>query len=120
MRSLTNETRNALITTLNGLSEIAVNLLEDKSFKYVLLGFFQSDRLEGEFGVYRQMSGGCYHISVDQILCITKLRRLKLYNDLEREFSSTHLSHDGICCRSTFEEEELLSMDDALLTTADN
>ena len=121
MRSLTNETRDALITTLNGLSELAANLLEDKSFKYILLGLFQSDRLEGEFGVYRQMSGGCYHISVDQILCSTKLRRLKLYNDLECDISSLHLSHDDdICCSSTFEDDELLSMDDALLTTADN
>ena len=121
MQSLTNETRDALITTLNGLSDIAVSLLEDKSIKYILLGYFQSDRLEAEFGIYRQMSGGCYHISVDQILCSTKLRRLKLYNDLECDSSSAHLSHDNnVCCSSSFEDDELLSMDDALLTTADN
>ena len=121
IRSLTNETRDALIQTLNGLVEIAGKLLEDESFKYILLGFFQSDRIEGEFGVYRQMSGGCYHISVDQILCSTKLRRLKLYADLDSEVpSSRHMTSDANCCLSPFKEDELLTMDDSLLTTADD
>lgn len=51
-KSLTSETRNALIVTLTGIIEICGKLLSS-DFKFVLLGKFQSDRLEGEFGVYR-------------------------------------------------------------------
>ena len=45
----------------------------------------QSDRLEGEFGAIRQMSDGCYLISVDQVISSLSLRRSKLYNKLGLE-----------------------------------
>lgn len=50
--SFTSETKIALSNTLNGLASVIRHLLsEDHS--YVLPGIFQSDRLEGEFGIYR-------------------------------------------------------------------
>ena len=39
-----------------------------RNFSYVLLGHFQSDRIEGEFGVFRQSSVGNYYISYEQVL----------------------------------------------------
>ena len=45
----------------------------------------QSDRLEGEFGGIRQMSGGCYLISADQVISSLSLRRLKLCSKLGLE-----------------------------------
>ena len=50
---LTADTRNALFTTLTGIS-VLIKLLLSKGFNYVLPGTFQSDRLEEEFGVFRQ------------------------------------------------------------------
>ena len=45
----------------------------------------QSNRLEGEFGAIRQTSGGCYLISVDQVISSLSLKRLKLYSKLGLE-----------------------------------
>ena len=45
-------------------------------FTYILSSRLQNDPLEQHFGVYRQMSGGQYNISVVQIL--ESERRLKL------------------------------------------
>ena len=50
--SLTSETRNAVVQTLQGMLYLVKYLL-DGSHAYVLPGIFQSDRLEGELGIYR-------------------------------------------------------------------
>ena len=50
--SWTSETKVALVNSLNGLVEV-ITLLLSEGHSYVLRGIFQSDRLEGEFGVYR-------------------------------------------------------------------
>lgn len=50
--SLTSETRDALANTLRGLVALWKGLLSN-GFHYILSGTFQSDRLEGEFGIYR-------------------------------------------------------------------
>lgn len=51
--SLTPETRNALSSTLCGFVHFIRDLLLNRDFEYVLPGHIQSDRLEGEFGIYR-------------------------------------------------------------------
>jgi len=51
-KSLTSETRNAFFSTLNGIALLIKKLLS-QNHRYVLPGIFQTDRLEGEFGVYR-------------------------------------------------------------------
>ena len=44
-------------------------LLENvPDIKYVLLGKFQTDQIEGRFGLYRMLSGSNYYVSVSQIL----------------------------------------------------
>ena len=50
-----------------------------------LQGKIQSDRLEGEFGIYRASSGSNYFISVEQIVSSLSMQRLKLYGKLEIE-----------------------------------
>ena len=62
---LTSDTSNALHMTLNGLTTLILKLLSKMS--YVLTAELQSDRLEGEFGIYRQLSGGNFHISALQV-----------------------------------------------------
>ena len=71
--SLTGDTSNALHQTLLGLITLIKYKL-DVGFKYVLPGHDQSDRLEAEFGIYRQISGGNYCISTYQVYNGLKLQ----------------------------------------------
>ena len=64
---LTTDTSIALHITLNGICDV-VQTLSRRGMKYVLTGHLQSDRIEAEFGIYRQQSGGKYNISVKQVV----------------------------------------------------
>ena len=75
VRSLTDDTRTALHMTLHGLVDMAKMFSVGKNSLYILFGQFQSDPIEGEFGVYRQDSGGNYYICYEQILSSLTLRR---------------------------------------------
>ena len=85
---------------------------------YVCLGEFQSDRLEAEFGIYRQMSGGNYYrayISVEQVLCSLQLQRLKLFDRLEIILETS--SKEAECCRSDLTESELDILDNSIVSS---
>ena len=75
VRSLTDDTRKALHLTLHGLVDMRKMFLVDKNFDYILLGHFQSDPIEGEYGGFRQYSGGNFYISYEQILSSMTLRQ---------------------------------------------
>lgn len=106
--SLTSETKNALVNSLHGLVYLCNDLLSNPAFKYILLSELQTDPLEAEFGVYRQMSGGVYYISVEQVLLSARLRRMKMYAILElAEFTE----HRGVCCSTPLSDDELSSVD---------
>ena len=51
-KSLTTETKDAFVNTMNGLVHLIRSLLA-ADHHYVLPGHFQTDRLEAEFGIYR-------------------------------------------------------------------
>lgn len=53
--------------------------------KNLLLGKFQTDKLEGRFGKYRQLSGSHYHVSVTQVLESEK--KLKILSSLKLKSS---------------------------------
>ena len=55
--SLTTQTSNALVITLQSTSSLFEDLLFE-GHSYVLTSRFQSDPLERPFSMYRQMSGG--------------------------------------------------------------
>ena len=61
---LTTDTSEALVLTLRGTVSL-VKILLQHGFSYVMLGQIQSDRIEGEFGIYREKAGGNYYISID-------------------------------------------------------
>ena len=67
VRSLTDDTRKALHLTLDGLVHMIKMLIRDKEFKYVLTGKFQSDPIEGLYGVFRGDGGGNMYIAYEQI-----------------------------------------------------
>ena len=64
---VTTDTSSALHITLNGICNVVQTLLRE-GLKYVLTDHLQSDRIEAEFGIYRQQSGGNYNISVQQVV----------------------------------------------------
>lgn len=108
-RSLTTETNFALVNSLRGLVEVSKLLLNEFPFKYVLLAEFQSDPLEAEFGVYRQMSGGNYFLSVEQVLLSARLRRMKLNTALELAEQYKH--ETSVCCKLELNDDELTAVD---------
>ena len=82
VKKLTSETANALHQTIHGIVD-AIKILLSLGYVYVLPGKIQSDRLEGEFGIYRESSGGNYFISVELVVSSLAMQRLKLYNKLD-------------------------------------
>ncbi|GBM73050.1 hypothetical protein AVEN_268527-1 [Araneus ventricosus] len=61
---LSKETHVALKVTTNAMTEIAVYCNENFGLNFILPGKFQTDNLESRFGLYRQMPGSNYHISM--------------------------------------------------------
>ena len=62
----------------------------DDGFHYVLLGEFQTDLMDRDFGIYRQQSGGNFYIPSDQVLFSLHLQRLKLLKKLSKEPTNVH------------------------------
>ena len=81
IKMLTLDTSEPLVLTLQGIVSLTKVLLA-QGLAYFMLGQMQSDRIEGEFGIYRQSAGGNYHISLDQVLNGIRLKRLKLLKKL--------------------------------------
>ena len=80
--SLTKQTSDALFLTLNGMVDLIRTLLSKPHIHYVLSGTMQSDRLEAEFGIYRQLNGGNFYMSSEQINNCLKLQRIKIFDRL--------------------------------------
>ena len=104
---LTTDTSNALHVTLNGLVSLVSQLLGKMT--YVLMGEFQSIRIEAEFGIYRQQSGGNFHISVQQVLNSSKLQQVKLYKNLDIPSQSSHCEQE--CCSHDLATDDLDDID---------
>ena len=102
-RGLTSETADALHRTLHGIVEIIRTLLRNGQ-AYVLPGKFTSDRIEGEFGICRQGSGGNYLIGAAQVINSIKLQRLKLYAKLDIQNNEDDVKDD--CCLYELHDSE--------------
>ena len=63
--TLTADTKAPLHVKFNGICLIPKLLTK---MKYVLIAELQSDRIEGEFGIHRVLSGGNFHIFIQQVL----------------------------------------------------
>ena len=116
---LSGETSNALHITLNGMISVCKELLEF-GFKYVLPGIIQSDRIEKEFSIYRQGSGGNYLISVEEILNTLNLERLKLFSKLDIEQKNEQLNNSSCQCDINDFEDEMSDLVEVAFTVASN
>ena len=71
IQCLTHDAKKALMQTMRGLAALCRYLLE-AGFSYVLLREIQSDRIEGDFRVYRQSTGGNAFMSVGDVTAASK------------------------------------------------
>jgi hypothetical protein len=107
--TVTTQTRDAFIQTLSGLLHLSKKLLTERSWSFVMLGQFQTDVLEGEFGVFRQMAGGCYYISVEQVLYSARLRELEFFLNADAIDDLPHTAAD--CCTQPISDLEWTAID---------
>ena len=88
---LTSQTFTAFSHTTAALADLCDHHLEKGTFEFILLGYSQSDPIEGRFGRYRQLCGANFYVSVRQIAeCEQKIRIVNLMRDNYdlRDFSS--------------------------------
>ena len=67
--------------------------------------------MENEFSAYRQISGGNFYVSFEEILSSAHLRRLQLFDRLEIDHVSCE--SENLCCTSAFSEDELCLFESA-------
>ena len=117
VNGLTGETSNAVHQTLIGLIDL-VKILLNLDHEYVLLGKFQSDRLEKEFGIYRQGSGGNFLIAAEQVINSLQLERLKLFNKLDIRVEK---SCENVCCTYDMidNDEDMEALDECFVGSCD-
>ena len=84
---LTYETFIALSHTVKTVLVMVPALLQHHNLRYILISKFQTDNLEGRFGLYRQLSGCNYLVSVKYVM--HSERKLKV-KGLLRLFSSSN------------------------------
>ena len=106
---MTDDTRNGLYVTLYGTVDITKMLIRDKNFKYVSLGVFQNDPIEGEYAVFRGDGGGNMCIAYEQIRSSLTLRRIKLFDKLNMEYSNEHSK--STCCDAPLSDKEVDLLD---------
>ena len=88
--TLTAQTSNALITTLEGTACLLEDLFSE-GYQYVLTSRFQTDPLEKHLGKYRQMSGGIYitrllnipNMIFHEICCFLYYEIMAYYNKVD-------------------------------------
>lgn len=122
MQTLTNDTSNALIWTVQSLAGLSKYLLNtDKAYKhdYVLLGFFQQDCLESHFGYFRQSHGGNYFISAAQVLATHQIDRaqniLRYCKDIDlTEVEASKKKHACKDCDKPLTEVEIFLIDETI------
>ena len=73
---LTKETFHSVIFSCKSLVSL-IQYLPDSNylnvvFNYILTSKFQIDCLESRFGIYTQLNGACYHITLKQIISSEK------------------------------------------------
>ena len=94
---------NALHVTLAGIIDLT-KLLLSSWYEYDLPGKFSSDRIEGEFGICCQSSGGNYLISAEQVINSIKLQRIKLFSKLDIQVEDNDVTND--CCSFDLKDSE--------------
>ncbi|XP_047144897.1 uncharacterized protein LOC124818302 [Hydra vulgaris] len=106
-KSFTSETKKALSSTLYGIVHLVRKLLTE-DHQCVLPGVFQTDRLEGEFGIYRQLCVGKYYISIEKVqnsLCLQPLKLFSKLDSMDLPISQCSIVQSECCHLELFEDD---------------
>ena len=105
IRQLSNDTATAIHHTCYGLVDLTRHLLE-KSYDYVCLAEFSTDRLEKSFGKLRQGSGGAYFINAQQVTEKLRISQAKLQLMLNCDFNiiPESIKHECPECNYSMDE----------------
>ena len=112
IRQLTVDTAKAIFQTCHGIVDLCINLLST-SHQYVCIGKFTSDFIEKEFSKLRQGSGGCYFITVQQILEKLNINKTSLLLSLNTDIDNlgTNSGHHCSSCSYKLEEDGIETFD---------
>ena len=73
---ISGQTFTSISFSCRSMADIIEHLLITESYDYVLTYTFQSDCIEGMFGIFRQSNGGSFHLSHDEVLASAKKIRV--------------------------------------------
>ena len=105
IRQLTVDTAKAIFQTCHGIVDLCINLLST-SHQYVCIGKFTSDFIEKEFSKLRQGSGGCYFITVQQILEKLNINKTSLLLSLNTDIDNLGTNSGHHCSSCSYKREE--------------
>ena len=113
IKCFTHDTKTAMVQTMEGLKAVCDYLLTDGNFQYVVLRELQSDRLEGEFGVYRQSTGASSFMTCGDVFNSSRKRLAKYaastLESIETE-SSGQKNHDCLGLDMVLEDAVVMEM----------
>ena len=85
---------------MRGLAAVCKYLLDTAGFTYVLLREIQSDRIEGEFGVYRQSTGGNAFMTAGDVSAASKKRLARHAAKFLKSLEFEEQQHNHVCIGS--------------------
>ena len=111
IKCFTHDTKNALVQTMQGLIAVCRYLFRNADFHYVLLREIQSDRLEGEFSVYRQSTGANSFMTTGDVFSVCK-QRLTRYAAVNLQSIDVHpVSKEHTCLGTAIDLEDAASIE---------
>jgi len=110
VQCLTHDTKKALVQTTEGLIAVCEHLFSI-GFDYVLLREIQSDRIEGEFSVYRQSTGASAFMTAGDVSCSFKKRLARFGASFLKSIESDSTINKAHTCVGSITVEDALSIE---------
>ena len=99
--TLTKQTSHTLVTTLRFIYNLVDDLLIE-NYDYILMSRFQSDPIKRHFSKYRQMSGGCFLVSLREV---RNPEKILLLNSIIK--ADLNFWEESICVKKTIDSVTL-------------
>ena len=114
IQCFTHDTKRALVQTTEGMIAIC-QFLFSVGFEYVLLRELQSDRIEGEFSVYRQSTGANAFMAVNDVYNSFKKRLARYAATFLQSLEMTTTEDLSRCCDGIVDVEDAALIENSLV-----
>ena len=115
IQSLTHDTRKALIQTTEGLEAVCRHLYS-KGQEYVCLKDLQSDKIEREFGIYRQSVGANFFMTAGDAVSSFKKRLTRFSAVMLQQVERNDPKPEHICQVITYDVANAIESSNVTLT----